>query len=147
MAFCGHFDDDALWSGVAGLRIITLPASSTKDSSPKPFPKLIRNSVTFSMCPDGRGKTLFFYERVKGFVLNIWEGVMSLKGVRNIPLFSFYTLAIWGCYFFHFYFTFYCFAFTHIRPTKLLKRFESRAQSEQIFRHLFHLLHKASSSK
>ena len=45
-------------------------------------------------------KTLFFYERVKGFVLNIWEGVMSLKGVRNIPLFSFYTLAIWGCYFF-----------------------------------------------
>ena len=30
-------------------------ASSTKDSSPKPFPKFIRNSVTFSMCPDGRG--------------------------------------------------------------------------------------------
>ena len=27
-------------------------------------------------------KTLFFYERVKGFVLNIWEGVMSLKGVH-----------------------------------------------------------------
>ena len=57
-------------------------------------------------------KTLFFYERVKGFVLNIWEGIMSLKGVRNIPLFIFYTLAIWACYFFHFYFTFYCFAFT-----------------------------------
>ena len=44
-------------------------------------------------------KTLFFYERVKGFVLNIWEGIMSLKGVRNIPLFIFYTLAIWACYF------------------------------------------------
>lgn len=57
-------------------------------------------------------KTLFFYERVKGFVLNIWEGIMSLKGVRNIPLFIFYTLAIWACYFLHFYFTFYCFAFT-----------------------------------
>ena len=57
-------------------------------------------------------KTLFFYERVKGFVLNIWEGIMSLRGVRNIPLFIFYTLAIWACYFFHFYFTFYCFAFT-----------------------------------
>lgn len=41
-----------------------------------------------------------FYERVKGFVLNIWEGIMSLKGVRNIPLFIFYTLAIWACYFF-----------------------------------------------
>ena len=57
-------------------------------------------------------KTLFFYEQVKGFVLNIWEGIMSLRGVRNIPLFIFYTLAIWACYFFHFYFTFYCFAFT-----------------------------------
>ena len=33
-------------------------------------------------------KTLFFYERVKGFVLNIWEGIMSLKGVRNIPIFN-----------------------------------------------------------
>ena len=44
-------------------------------------------------------KTLFFYKRVKGFVLNIWEGIMSLKGVRNIPLFIFYTLAIWACYF------------------------------------------------
>ena len=37
-------------------------------------------------------KTLFFYERVKGFVLNIWEGIMSLKGVRNIsPLYFLYT--------------------------------------------------------
>ena len=44
-------------------------------------------------------KTLFFYERVKGFVLNIWEGIMSLKGVRNIPLFIFYTLAILGVLF------------------------------------------------
>mgnify|MGYP001032954822 CR=1 FL=1 len=31
---------------------------------------------------------------------------------KIIPLFIFYTLAIWACYFFHFYFTFYCFAFT-----------------------------------
>lgn len=57
-------------------------------------------------------KTMFFYEKVKGFVFNIWEGVMSLRGVRNIPLFVFYTFAIWGCYFFHFFFTFYCFEFT-----------------------------------
>ncbi len=58
-------------------------------------------------------KTMFFYEKVKGFVLNIWEGVMSLRGVRNIPLFVFYTFAIWACYFFHFFFTFYCFEFTY----------------------------------
>lgn len=57
-------------------------------------------------------KTLFFYEKVKGVVLNVWEGVMSLRDVRNIPLFILYTLLIWGCYFFHFYLTFYCFSFT-----------------------------------
>ncbi len=57
-------------------------------------------------------KTLFFYEKVKGVVLNVWEGIMSLRNVRNIPLFIIYTLLIWGCYFFHFYLTFYCFHFT-----------------------------------
>ena len=39
----------------------------------------------------------------------IWQGVMSLKNVRNIPLFIFYTLAIWGSYFLHYYLTFFCF--------------------------------------
>ena len=29
-----------------------------------------------------------------------------------MPLFCFYTLAIWVCYFFHFYLTFFCFTFT-----------------------------------
>ena len=57
-------------------------------------------------------KTLSFYERVKGFVLHLWEGVLSLRSVHNLPLFLLYTIAIWACYFFHFYFTFYCFSFT-----------------------------------
>lgn len=57
-------------------------------------------------------KTLSFYERVKGVVLNVWAGVISLKRVRNIPLFILYTLLIWLSYFLHFYFTFYCFEFT-----------------------------------
>lgn len=57
-------------------------------------------------------KTLFFYEKVKGVVLNVCEGIMSLKNVRNIPLFILYTLLIWASYFFHFYFTFLCFSFT-----------------------------------
>lgn len=56
--------------------------------------------------------TLFFYEQVKGVVLNVFEGIMSLRDVKNIPLFVLYTVLIWGSYFFHFYFTFYCFAFT-----------------------------------
>ena len=37
---------------------------------------------------------------------------MSLKGVKNVPLFIIYTLAIWVCYFLHYYLTFFCFDFT-----------------------------------
>lgn len=55
---------------------------------------------------------LSFFEKVKGVVLNVWEGVLSLRSVENIPLFILYTLLIWTCYFFHFYLTFYCFSFT-----------------------------------
>lgn len=54
----------------------------------------------------------FFYEKVKGVALNIYEGVMSLKKVKNIPLFIIYSFLIWISYFFHFYLTFYCFGFT-----------------------------------
>ncbi|WP_373724778.1 lysylphosphatidylglycerol synthase transmembrane domain-containing protein [Bacteroides heparinolyticus] len=57
-------------------------------------------------------RTLSFFEKVKGVVLNVWEGVMSLRKVKNIPLFILYTLLIWICYFYHFYITFYCFPFT-----------------------------------
>lgn len=57
-------------------------------------------------------RMLSFFEKVKGVVLNVWEGVTSLRNVKNVPLFILYTLLIWICYFFHFYITFYCFQFT-----------------------------------
>ncbi|NDV58350.1 lysylphosphatidylglycerol synthase transmembrane domain-containing protein [Bacteroides sp. 519] len=57
-------------------------------------------------------RTLSFFEKVKGVVLNIWEGVISLRKVRNFPLFVLYTVLIWGCYFLQFYITFYCFSFS-----------------------------------
>lgn len=57
-------------------------------------------------------RALSFFEKVKGVVLNVWEGILSLRGVRNKPLFLLYTLLIWACYFFHFYLTFFCFSFT-----------------------------------
>lgn len=37
---------------------------------------------------------------------------MSLKQVKNIPLFLFYSIAIWASYFLHYYLTFFCFDFT-----------------------------------
>ena len=53
--------------------------------------------------------TSLIYNKVKESLAGIWQGVMSLKNVKNIPLFIFYTLAIWGCYFLHYYLTFFCF--------------------------------------
>ncbi len=57
-------------------------------------------------------RTFSAFDKLKNLILGIWEGVMSLRNIRNIPLFLFYTVAIWACYFFHFYLTFYCFDFT-----------------------------------
>ena len=57
-------------------------------------------------------KKLSIYNKVKATVGGIWQGVMSLKDVRNVPQFIVYTLAIWLCYFLHYYLTFFCFDFT-----------------------------------
>ncbi len=57
-------------------------------------------------------RKLSIYNKVRATLRGIWQGVVSLKGVRNIPLFVFYTLAIWGSYFLHYYLTFFCFDFT-----------------------------------
>ena len=57
-------------------------------------------------------KKLSIYNKVKATLGGIWQGVVSLRGVRNAPLFTFYTLGIWACYFLHYYLTFFCFDFT-----------------------------------
>ena len=57
-------------------------------------------------------RRLSFYNKVKTTIRGIWQGVISLKGVRNIPLFIFFTLSIWLSYFRHYYLTFFCFDFT-----------------------------------
>lgn len=54
-------------------------------------------------------KRLAFYDKVKSSVHGLRDGVMSLKNVRNVPLFLFYSVAIWGSYFLHYYLTFFCF--------------------------------------
>lgn len=57
-------------------------------------------------------RRLSFYNKVKETLSDIWRGVLSVKNVKNIPLFVFYTLAIWISYFLHYYLTFFCFGFT-----------------------------------
>lgn len=57
-------------------------------------------------------RRLSFYDKVKATLSGIWQGMISLKNVKNIPLFILLTLGIWGSYFLHYYLTFFCFDFT-----------------------------------
>ena len=57
-------------------------------------------------------KHLSIYNKVKMTLNGIWEGVLSLRGVRNLPLYLFFSVGIWVAYFLHFYLTFFCFDFT-----------------------------------
>ena len=55
---------------------------------------------------------LAIYDKVRATLSGIWQGIISLKDVRNVPLFVFFTLGIWVSYFLHYYLTFFCFDFT-----------------------------------
>lgn len=69
-------------------------------------------------------RTLTFFEKVRGVVLNVWEGVLSLRSVKNKPKFIIYTFLIWFCYFMQFYVAFFCFSFTaHLGLTAALVMF------------------------
>ena len=57
-------------------------------------------------------KRLSIYNKVKATLSGIWQGMLSLKSVKNIPLFVALTLGIWVSYFLHYYLTFFCFEFT-----------------------------------
>ena len=57
-------------------------------------------------------RTIRVAERVKGFVLNTWEGINSLRKITQRGTFAYLTVAIWLLYYVHFAATFYCFSFT-----------------------------------
>ena len=57
-------------------------------------------------------RKLSIYNKVRATLRGIWQGVISLKDVRKIPLFVIFTLGIWLSYFLHYYLTFFCFDFT-----------------------------------
>ena len=54
-------------------------------------------------------RKLSIHHVVKDTLQGIWQGIISLRGVRNVPLFACLTLAIWCSYFLHYYLTFFCF--------------------------------------
>ena len=57
-------------------------------------------------------KNLSIYNKVKMTLGGIWEGVLSLRRVKNLPLYLLLSAGIWLSYFLHFYLTFFCFDFT-----------------------------------
>ena len=57
-------------------------------------------------------KNLSIYNKVKTTLSGIWEGILSLRGVKNLPLYLLFSIGIWVCYFLHYYLTFFCFDFT-----------------------------------
>ena len=57
-------------------------------------------------------KNFSIYNKVKITLSGIWEGVLSLRGVQNLPLYLFFSVGIWVMYFLHYYLTFFCFDFT-----------------------------------
>ena len=57
-------------------------------------------------------RKLSIYNNVKNTLQGLWQGIASLRNIKNIPLFIFFTLAIWGSYFVHYYLTFVCFEAT-----------------------------------
>ena len=54
-------------------------------------------------------KKLAIYNKVKATLRGLWQGVISLKDVKNAPLFITFTIGIWLSYFLHYYLTFNCF--------------------------------------
>lgn len=53
-----------------------------------------------------------FFKKGRDMLRDMWEGVLSLRKVRNLPLYLFYSVLIWVGYFLHFYIAFFCFDFT-----------------------------------
>ncbi|MBR1683335.1 MAG: flippase-like domain-containing protein [Bacteroidaceae bacterium] len=50
--------------------------------------------------------------RTRSIVKELTEGLLSIREVDGKGVFLFYSVAIWVCYFLHFYLTFFCFAST-----------------------------------
>lgn len=52
------------------------------------------------------------FSRTRAVVSNLCDGLLSIRKVRHPLLFALYSIAIWACYYLHFYLTFLCFGYT-----------------------------------
>lgn len=59
------------------------------------------------------------FKKGRNMLCEVWEGILSLRKVSNLPLYLFYSALIWIGYFFHFYIAFFSFGFTsHFGPAE-----------------------------
>ena len=54
-------------------------------------------------------KKLYIYNKVKQAFDDVLHGILSLRHVRSIPKYAFFTIGIWASYFLHYYLTFFSF--------------------------------------
>ena len=57
-------------------------------------------------------RNVALFAKLKGILHNVWQGIVALKDIKQIPLYIIYTLGIWICYFLEFYLAFYAFDFS-----------------------------------
>ena len=57
-------------------------------------------------------RNIALFAKLKGILQNVWQGVVALKDIKQIPLYIIYTLGIWACYFLEFYLAFFAFDFS-----------------------------------
>ena len=57
-------------------------------------------------------KRMAIQGKFKDTTKSVLDGITSLKDVKNLPLFIFFTIGIWASYFIQYYLTFFCFDFT-----------------------------------
>lgn len=65
-----------------------------------------------------------FYGRIKEAFHNLFSGISSLCHMKHLGRYLLYSIAIWACYYLHFYLAFYSFDFTsHLGPVEGLTAF------------------------
>ena len=69
-------------------------------------------------------RNIALFAKLKGILQNVWQGIVALKDIRQIPLYIVYTFGIWISYFLEFYLAFYAFDFSaHLGVTAGLVMF------------------------
>lgn len=57
-------------------------------------------------------RRLSVFKKTKNILIDLRDGLISLRKIKSVPMFLVYTVGIWLSYYLHFYFTFFCFEST-----------------------------------